>query len=257
MAVIHGFFDESGKQADHPVVAFSGVCAYQPQLESFNNTWNKLLTHFDLKSFHMRDLAQFRRAFSSKMLSASHAADRLELLKPFADCINDHLQIGLISAWDVEGFKSMSKQTKVELGSVDDAHIIAYTRCLMEIVDRTKGTDKISVVCDHDQGTALKCLGHFNGTRNANDEMREKLIMLSFAIDEYFPALQAADMVAWLSRLEAMRRFYRQDYAFSPLLEYLVTERGPGKMEWFAGFADKEACSRIDSESARRREAKL
>jgi uncharacterized protein DUF3800 len=53
MAIIHAFFDESGKHKDHPVVTFCGVCAPQSKLQQFDDAWNGLLRHYGLSSLHM------------------------------------------------------------------------------------------------------------------------------------------------------------------------------------------------------------
>jgi hypothetical protein len=65
--------------------------------------------------------------------------------------------------------------------------------------DNVHADDKISIVCDHDLETAWDCFRHYNGIRRAHDLIRKQTISLSFADDEYFPALQAADMIAYLA----------------------------------------------------------
>lgn len=244
MAILHGFFDESGKQSDHPVVAFAGVCATQPQLERFNEEWNKLLRYYGMPSFHMNVLSRLSRKVGS-ILPAKSAAKRIEDLKPFADCINEHLEFGLISALDVEGFKSIPKGIRAQYGSVENPYYLGFARSVMEVVEHSAESDHVGIICDHDEETALTCLRHFNGIRRADTPLRMKLISLTFANDEHFPALQAADMVASLGRLEAKRQFYGDRYDFAPLLHYLILERGPGKMKWSSFFATKKICAEI------------
>jgi hypothetical protein len=42
MAILYGYFDESGKHQDHPVVTFSGVCAMESKIPAFNDAWGML-----------------------------------------------------------------------------------------------------------------------------------------------------------------------------------------------------------------------
>jgi hypothetical protein len=41
--------------------------------------------------------------------------ERIDALLPFADCINDHLEIGLGQAWDVKGYANLSMEAKKNL----------------------------------------------------------------------------------------------------------------------------------------------
>jgi hypothetical protein len=59
--------------------------------------------------------------------------------------------------------------------------------------------------------------------------------------NEYFPSLQAADMVAFLSRREARHLFYGKTNEFLDLFKYLVVkESTPSKMLWMKMFATEE-----------------
>jgi hypothetical protein len=60
------------------------------------------------------------------------------------------------------------------------------------------------MICDDDRSTAWDCYWHYRGIKAANEDVREKIVSLGFPNDQYFPALQAADMLAYLSRLEQL-----------------------------------------------------
>ena len=80
----------------------------------------------------------------------------------------------------------------------------------------------------------LQPITHYRAIRDARGDVKEKVISLTFADDEYFPALQAADMVAWLTRREAQREFYGNTYEFRELYSYLIS--GGHKMRWLKLF---------------------
>jgi len=241
MAIIHAYFDESGKMGDHPVVTFTGVCANQSRLKTFDDAWNTLLRQYGLKSLHMYKASQLNKIVGPRMPRHQPLDERIKALTPFADCINEHLECGLIQALDVKGFKSLTVAAKAGVGSPDDPHYLAFARGILEIVNYASDDDKVSLICDDDENTAWGCYAHYRAIRKAHEGVKEKIVSLSFSNDEYFPSLQAADMVAYLSRKEAKRQFYGDKYLFQPLFQILITQQPPGHMQWFKMFADESA----------------
>ncbi len=251
MAMLYGYFDESGKQSDHPVVTFAGVCVPQLELKTFDDAWNGLLRQYGLRSLHMAKASRLREKVGDKMLRGQTADERNDSLIPFADCINDHLEVGLIQAIDVEGFKSMSKNARAKLGNADDPYYVAFARAMLELLRYVHEDDRISVICDDDEDTAWDCYQHYRGIRRARADVRKRTISISFADDEHFPALQAADMVAFLARLEAKAAFYGDQYSFRRLFDHLITEKGVGHARWFTMFADKQKCKLLSDDLER------
>jgi hypothetical protein len=76
----------------------------------------------------------------------------------------------------------------------------------------------------------------------ADGRIQKKAISLTCANDKHFPALQAADMLAFLTRHEANERFYKQPNTWATLFDRLTTEPEPGYgiMRWFRVFAAEE-----------------
>lgn len=166
-------------------------------------------------------------------------AERIEILKPFADCINENLDFGVIAAWEVCGFDAWSEATKQALGNPQDPYYPCFSRGVLHLVKILKPADRINLICDDDEETAWLCYGHYRALRRAEKRVKRKTISLTFGDDRHLPALQAADMVALLTRLEAIYRFYKQDFDFSPLFDYLVTRRAPPSAQWYSCFAPR------------------
>ena len=246
MVIFKAYFDESGKHTDHPVVSFGGVCAQEHNVEAFNQAWRKVLDFYKLPSLHMKEAARYTRPLSSKV-PAQTLEQRMAVVKPFVDCINSHLEVGFIQAWDVEGFRSLSKTARAALGSPEDPYHLAFVRGILSLVDYVHEDSKISVICDDDETTAWDCYRYYRGARRADPKIQKYVVSLSFADDRYFPALQASDMVAWLARLEAKRRFNNIPYAWAGLLDYLISDQGPGRVTWYALFADKLTAKKLSN----------
>jgi hypothetical protein len=238
MAIFYGWFDESGKHHDHPVVSFSGVLGPHERLAAFEDAWKELLRRYGWASLHMTKVLSVKKF--SKYVQADTKEERIEALKPFADCISKHFELGFIEAIDVKGFKSLAENVRIQLGSPDDPYLIAFTRALLHINDYVGDDGRVALVCDDDAATAWDCYRHYRSVRNVHDQIRQKTIALTFADDEYFPALQAADMLAFLTRLEAKREFYRIPYSYRNLFGYLVSDRGSGYIQWHKMFANEQ-----------------
>jgi len=239
MAVLQAYLDESGKQSDHPLIALCCVCAPSAKIDKFGDEWNALLRQYGVTEFHMKRASRYSRSWGS-VPKQSHA-ERMEALKPFADCIGENLELGLIGAWDVKGFKAIPPDARAKIGNVQDPYYLAFVRALLELVDYAQGDDVLSVVCDYDMETAWDCYRHYQGVRRAHDVVRKKTASISFADDRYFPALQAADLMAFLARHEARAQFYQKGRnEWFPLFDYIVRDRGAGRMRWLKMFADEK-----------------
>jgi hypothetical protein len=154
--------------------------------------------------------------------------------------MNRHMELGLIQAWDVKGFFALDETVRKSLGDVNDPYYLAFVRGLTELADYVHGDDRIALVCDDDESTAWQCYEHYRGVKRALPDIRKKAVSLAFANSHTFPALQAADMIAYLARMEAKSRFYGDRYDLRELFEYITAKQDPGKMMWKEMFANEK-----------------
>jgi hypothetical protein len=245
MAILNAYFDESGKHKDHPVVAFCGVVASPDKVQRFDVAWKQLLTIYGLKSLHMKDASDANKHLSDK-LPIQTLTQRIDALKPFADCING-LDLGIIEALDVNGFNALSPIARARIGNPDDPYYMSFARGILELAEKVSSEDRISLICDEDPETARTCYAHYEAVKVADDKVKEKILSLTFADDEHFPCLQAADMVAYLARREARFRFYNKPDDFQDLFNYLVSDRGPDNMKWISLFADEKMLKHLSA----------
>jgi hypothetical protein len=242
MAVIHLYCDESGKHLRNPLISISGIAAGASRLEKFSAEWETLLRSYGLgEELHMSRVGDLAQACGPRMPAWQTYDERTEALKPFADCINQHCEIGFIQAWDVKGYNHLSLEAKKRLGGSHDPYQLAFIRGLIEILNHVGEQDHLDVVADDDDLTAWDSYIHYRAIAKAIPEIAKKLAGITFAKSQYFPPLQAADMVAFLARKEAAARFYGKNNEFKNLTDYLVTEPAPGVgiMRWFMMFADE------------------
>ncbi len=126
------------------------------------------------------------------------------------------------------------------LGNPKEPSYVAFARAILELIEYCKPEDRIAIICDHDNETAGHFFSHYKGIRHAHPLVRKMTISLAFADDYYFPALQAADMLAYLIRLEAKHKFYRDFYDYRSLLLYMVDEKPDNApMQWRVGWLNE------------------
>jgi hypothetical protein len=237
MAFLQVYLDESGKHSDNPLIAICCVCAPSSKIEKFNDDWRALLRQYHLSDFHMVRASKYFRSWG--IHPKQTLEDRIEAIKPFADCVADNLELGIIQAWDVKGFKAIPQDIIKKIGNTRDPYYIAFVRALLALTDYVQDDDLLTIVCDHDIETAWDSYRHYLGIRKIREDVRKKTVCISFADDKAFPALQAADLMASLARHEAREQFYRIKNEWIILFNYLVRDRGPNKMQWHKMFADE------------------
>lgn len=236
------FCDESGKFHQDPLIAFSGVSATPDRLAAFDREWRTLLRSYELDSLHMERASRLVEDVGYRFRKGDTVEERTEALLPFADCINKHLEMGVTQAWDVRGFNHLSAAVLKVLGGSNDPYFLALVRGLLAVEERTGEDDRISIICDDDPYTAWDSYVHYRSLGKAASEIQKKVISISFANDKHFPGLQAADMLAFLTRHEADEQFNGRPNMWRILYDRLTTEPEPpyGIMRWFRMFADEQ-----------------
>lgn len=220
-------------------MAFCGLSAPQRRLEEFDFAWNELLRKYGMPWLTMKRALKPTVALG-RGLRAQSIADRNEALKPFADCIRDNMEFGVVVAVDVEGYATFGSEAKRKLGS-NDPHYLAFMQGLVAVVKQIRSHDKVAFICDDSEETAWNCYKLYRKLRKYDDQVRDATIAITFADDKLFPALQAADLLSSLVRLEAYRIFCRRSYDYRPLYNYLTRppER-PIDFKWVIGTFSKE-----------------
>lgn len=239
VAALYFYCDESGKYRKNPVVTVAGVGAVQKRMSRFNGEWNSLLRAYEIQELHMSRVMQLSQTCGPKMPSGQTLEERIRALYPFADCINDHLEIGLLQGWDVQGYARLSTEVKKWLGGSHDPFQLAFIRGLLEIVRHVREDDIVSIIIDDDEVTAWDTYLHYRAVKKVDSELESRLVSITFAKSKHLAPLQAADMVAFLARREATEKFWKKPNEFKLLFDYLADgprQGSSGTMRWFVGF---------------------
>ena len=253
MAFFRSFFDESGKFHDHRVISFCGVLASPDSLTSFDIAWDTLLRKNGLTCLHTKEALRAKRSLSPVIRSQSFA-ERCEVLRPFVDCIVDNLDLGIGIVIDVTSYSKWTPAAKKRVGGSDDPAYVAFMQAAGAIkMHACKDDDRVSVMCDDDEQTALNFYQLYRQFKKIDPELKKKLVSLSFANDESYPALQAADLIAALMRLESLRAFGYHPHDFTPLVSQLMKPRIGQKLKWIGFTGDSERMREIGNTMSKAR----
>jgi hypothetical protein len=255
MTFFRSYFDESGKFKDHRVVSFCGVLASPDSRIAFNEAWDALLRKNQLSAFHTSNALRASRSLSPVIRSES-PTERCETLKPFVDCILNNLDLGVSITIDVAGFSKWTPGAKKMVGGNDNPAYVGFMQAVGAIKKYAcRDDDRISVMCDDDEDTALNFYALYRRFKKIDSEMRRKLVSLSFSNDEMYPGLQAADLVAGLMRLEALRAFGHHTHDFRSLAASLTKPRPDQKLKWIGFTGDSESMEEMGESLQRRSRA--
>jgi len=239
LSFFHIYCDESGKHKSDPVICFAGLCIRSEVLDEFDSQWKGLLRQYGLSELHMKKMSRLSQQIGTRFLPRQTGLQRVELLKPFADCINKFMEVGMLQVWDSKGFSFLPKKQREALGGVKDPYHLAFIRGLDEVAEYCPVNEQVLMICDDDTETAWECYRMYRALKNASPNVGKKVKSLAFADSETFPALQAADLAAYLGRKEGELRWRSKRYIFHDLLNHLTDDQTPGKMIWKAGFFDE------------------
>lgn len=207
MAVLLGYFDESGKFKDHSVVSYCGIVATFEWWDRFNQEWEYLLRHYGLTAIHMSEgILNFKRGLSAKHPALGEIA-RLAVLERFIRAIKEHCEFGVSYSVDVSAFRKLSSEAQRKLGG--DPYYLAFHSVMGACVDHLKDTGRpnISLVCDDEEKYGIASYRLLNRLKLERPDMRKSIVSFCLADDKHFYGLQGADIMAYVSRTEAETRF--------------------------------------------------
>ena len=228
MAVLHSFFDESGKYKDLRVVAFCGFGACPDQLKEFDKQWERQLRRTGMDALHWVDARRYGKPLSKK-IGAQNVTERIKELKPFADCVNDYLGVGVACTFDVVGYTAFTLESKELLGGTENPFYIQFLRTMLILAEYASLGERITMTCDEDEGTSWNCYRLYKQVKKVHKDIRRRLGAITFADDVHFPALQAADMLSFLCREQANLQFYGERYDYEDLFEILCSFKSCSK----------------------------
>lgn len=227
LMLITAFLDESGKFKDHSVVALAGVAGTPQDCTALSNDWERELHRAGLACLSMKECLNYNVPLSKKR-PAKGMQNRLDALMPFITAIRRNARFAFSVAIDTSAFKLLS--TDVQKVFAGDPYYVAFIRMVTSILEPLQEGDKLGLVCDDEEQTALPMYRLYRKIRVGWKDARTRLASICFANDEFFAPLQAADMVASLIRMKVRNSLHAESNDYGTLLEALCQPQDSDRM---------------------------
>lgn len=251
MAKFQAFFDESGKFKDKKrVVSFCGFCSPPAKVLAFEDAWNVLLRHYGLSCLTMKRALRRKIPFSRNE-PAKERDERHAVLSRFVKCIREHFELGVAIAVDVDAYEKWPSRAKRKIGGSDDPHYLAFMTGAGGCANYVSEHDCLNLVCDDEQATAINCYKFYERMRVLDPKIKAKFTAISFADDDKFPSLQAADLFASLVRLECLRQLDQEYYEYMHLFQELIAPSPT--MKWVVRLYGSDIFHYLDQKWAKQR----
>lgn len=195
---MHAFFDESGKFHDNDFVCIAGYIAEDAYWDTFCKEWQSLLKKHGLQAIHMTDLMALQGQF--KCLGWSEQK-KLLVVKDFIDAIRNNILVGFAVGLDAKYYRSMMKETQKKF----KPHVFCFARVIKLLMNRHSAwgwTEPISSIFDDCRQYSMKCYSALCDIKEKHAGVSKLIASITFADDEVFYPLQAADMLAYATRHE-------------------------------------------------------
>jgi hypothetical protein len=245
VAILNFYSDESGKFSDKKVVSFSGFCASPTALEKFEDRWRELLRRYKLPYLTMKEALQAERQLSP-VIPQQSPKERIEALKPFAAALVETFELGVSITVAVDAFARTKEHVKNQLSGGSNPTYFCFLTEMLQVADHGQEDDRISLICDDDEQTAINYLKLYRKLKNVHEPAHQKFCSITFADDKVFLPLQAADMLASLTRLQSGSEFFGTTYDYQPLFYYLAEPRGPKYIRWRIAFIGEVKMARLE-----------
>lgn len=217
------YIDDSGKSDQSPVLVLAGYLASDARWEAFDMEWRGVLERFDMPAFHATEV--WRLGYRTKIRSRSAQS---VLLVSLIECINRHLEHLFVVSIPFEshahwfGTNELSDPELRIYGSAfyslmtlvhQHAYKYRFDVPLKVIFDEQGGEDTQLI---------LRGIEHFRGL-SAQGFPGLAVNLPTFMPDDDVPGLQAADLIAWLARRDAVNAYAQVDRA--KLAEAILLDR--------------------------------
>jgi hypothetical protein len=227
---MYAYLDESGKFHDGSgYICLCGFLSWDSGWQEFADKWQLLLAKHHLPFIHM---TTFYSDCRTKNLDEAEATG---ILGEFIDVVRHSSLIGFSVGVDGQHFRKRMYR---------DPALFAISRILRQMRDactelaRSKTlVPRIALTFDEDEAYSVKCYKLISRLRKIRPEVKEMIISVGFADDEWYSPLQAADVFANLTN-----RYWRDNMAEATpeppeLLKRLLTApvSGNGMFMWQAG----------------------
>lgn len=209
LAMLYAYFDESGHPADSPVVSVAVVVSTEEGWHAFNDEWNSLLKHYEIRGLHMKEYAHSRGAFSGWK---GQDLKRDQFIGDLASLLINHIRFGYVCSVPMADWNEVMLD-KLHPNIQKRGPLIFLLRCCLDAINETDllpKDEKIACVFEHNDFWRGAAEFHFKDW-TVEWGLEERFGKLLFDEKYEHAGLQGADMLAYEGRKFIVTHYAQPD----------------------------------------------
>jgi hypothetical protein len=255
LAHLYAYFDQSGSLAEHPVIALCGFVDILQRWSELDDKWRSLLREYEIDCLHAVKALRYSQPYGK--MEKGDAQKRILDILPFVRAVRDKLELAVIFAVDIKAYKTAPSIVREAFGDKPD--YFAFYETIVRILKHFALPKNYEVALVHDENDeqSLRFYQMLRKMKLEIPEVKKRITSICFCSDVAHPALQAADLIAYVSRKEADRRFFGKDYEFKALFDEFESTSASGKrLNFTGGFFGTENLAALASDANAKRRKK-
>lgn len=202
MLLLEAYADDSGKESQKDRSYAVLACFVQPSngWDEFNREWSALLTELQIEALHMRVWVKLCRERNWDERTAN------ENLLRFIAIIRAAKFVAFGAGLDLNLWRSTRKSLAGKIKSAEVFLMVQIIKGILDGFENKIGELELNFVFDQDEGFAKDWLRAYFELKSLDGRVGRLVPIISFADHRRCLALQAADLLAWLSRRRMIER---------------------------------------------------
>lgn len=231
--MIHLFLDDSGKESSPrmPWVCMAGYLAdYEPYVGLLGK-WRQLTLRHGIAALHMKDLIPLTGPYKGLGWDETK---RDEVICDFISVINETRMFGVGVAVEMAAWQRVKAQ--FPMPGWRSVHLFCVERIMQRVITQLHAVgvdDTLNLIFDTDPEFGRDRFNLFCAMMANDKRASRRLASISFAHPEYYPGLQAADLLAWETRKNLMQE--REGYPSTKRWRAMVTHMPNYHLEYTVG----------------------
>lgn len=202
LVLLEAYFDDSGQESDRSnrFVCIAGYLSPTSYWGDFNKRWECLLLKHGIPDLHMKEWSAIKRA---KGWTDSYADS---VLDEFIDVIRASMLWGFGAGVDARQWAALPAPKRKQYGSAQEFVMQRVFRMIMDQVSKAGLEAYINLVFDQDEAFSKPRLTRYFDVKKIDSLAKKRAAIISFADAKVCYSLQAADLLAYMTRARLLER---------------------------------------------------
>jgi Protein of unknown function (DUF3800) len=215
--------DESGKLGQNEYTSFCGYVGHALEFERAMTEWDACRLAWGVPPLHMRCVMNPDRDATGEWQKVRQKwgseweVKRDYMLKEFAEILLQSRLAAVGCVVDSEHFRTMpDSKFRTDMRNPLFLSLFILVMNSIDVIDAVNKTYSIGLVIDDDPQYAKDCYDLLLSLKRDFQRVRDRVTAMTFGNDAAYPALQAADMIAFESRSLMLAKKANPDTEPSP-----------------------------------------